>query len=467
MFESIGDKFDRVFKKLRGQGVITEKNIREAMHEVKLALLEADVNYKVVKDFTKAVTEKAVGTEVLQSVTPGQMIIKIVNDELISVLGGITPPFELKQDKINRILLLGLQGSGKTTFSGKLSLRFKKKGATPMLVACDIYRPAAIHQLQVVGERVGVPVFTMGDKVKAATIVSEALKVAQKESKNLLIVDTAGRLHINEVLMDELLEIKKVLEPDFTFLVADAMTGQDAVNSALAFHQSIGIDGVCLTKMDGDARGGAALSIQSVTGKPIKFIGVGEKFEDLEEFHAERIASRILGMGDIVSLVEKAQEVIDEKNAIEMQEKIRKQTFTFKDFLDQMQRVRKMGPLTDLMKYIPGMRQMAPDINIDEKEFKRIEAIIQSMTAAERENPDLMNNANRRKRIASGSGSNIQQVNSLIKEFEQARKMMKGLFSGGGPLGKMPGMPGGGGGGGFAGGGSGGSHKKKKKKKKR
>lgn len=439
MFESIGEKFDKIFKKLSGQGVISEKNIRDAMHEVKLALLEADVNYKVVKDFIKSVTEKSVGTEVIQSITPGQQIIKIVNDELIQILGGITPPFELAQGKTNKILLLGLQGSGKTTFSGKLALRFKKKGSSPILVACDIYRPAAIHQLQVVGQRVGVPVFEMGDKVKPVKIVLEALKIAQTNSHDLLIIDTAGRLHINEVLMDELIEIKKTIEPDFTFLVADAMTGQDAVNSAQAFHQNVGIDGVCLTKMDGDARGGAALSILTVTGKPIKFIGVGEKYEDLEEFHAERIASRILGMGDIVSLVEKAQEVIDEKKALEMQEKIRKEAFTFKDFLDQLQRVRKMGPLQDLLKYIPGMRQLAGDVNIDENQFSHIEAMILSMTEKERNNPELLNHATRRKRVALGSGTTVQEVNSMIREFEQARKMMKGLFNKAGMFGKNKG----------------------------
>ena len=458
MFDTIGQKFDRIFKRLSGQGIISEKNIRDAMHEVKLALLEADVHFKVVKDFTKAVTEKAIGTEVLQSVTPGQQIIKIVYDELVQIMGGFTPPFDLNQGKTNIILLLGLQGSGKTTFAGKLALRFGRKGWKPILVAGDIYRPAAIHQLKVVGSNVGVPVFDMGDKVKPVIITQESLKFAQKDGRDLIVIDTAGRLHINEVLMDELVEIKSTVKPDFTFLVADSMTGQDAVNSALAFHQNVGIDGVCLTKMDGDARGGAALSILTVTGKPIKFIGVGEKLEDLEEFHAERIASRILGMGDIVSLVEKAQDVIDQQKAIEMQEKIRKETFTFQDFLDQLQRVRKMGPLQELLKYIPGFRQLGGDMKIDEKEFSHIEAMILSMTLEERENPNILN-SDRRKRISQGSGTNIQQVNSMIRDFEQARKMMKSFFGRFGMgMGKV---------GAVAGSGVSASHGKSKKKKKK
>ncbi len=423
MFESLGNKFDRIFKTLRGQATITEDNIREAMREIKLALLEADVNFQVVRDFIKKVTEKAVGREVLTSITPGQLIVKIVHDELVVMMGAESTKFELHQSRINRIMLLGLQGSGKTTFAGKLARWCQKKGWKPLLVACDVYRPAAINQLQVVGQQVGVPVFEMGQD-KPLNIVQKAMQVAERESHNLVIVDTAGRLHINEVLMDELVDMKDFLKPDYTFLVADAMTGQDAVKSASAFDGNVGIDAVCLTKLDGDARGGAALSIRAVTGKPILFSSIGEKFTDLEQFHPDRMASRILGMGDVITLVEKAQETFDEKQAQEMQKKILRQTFTFQDFLDQMKQVKKMGSIKDLLSMLPGVGRQLQETDLDEGEFGRVEAMILSMTPEEREKPEIINGS-RRARIAKGAGATIQDVNALIKQFEEARKMMQ------------------------------------------
>ncbi|MFH0795032.1 MAG: signal recognition particle protein [bacterium] len=437
MFEALGEKFEILFKKLRGQGVITEKNVRDALREVRLALLEADVNFKVVKDFVQNVTQKAVGTEVLQSITPGQQLIKIVYDELVAIMGGHIEPININPGKLNVVLLLGLQGSGKTTLAGKLAKRYAKRGFKPMLVACDIYRPAAIHQLQVVGSQVSVPVFEMGDKVKPPKIVRGALELAERESRDLVIVDTAGRLHINEVLMDELVAVKAEAKPAFTFLVADAMTGQDAVNSAAAFNEKVGVDGVCLTKMDGDARGGAALSIRAVTSKPIRFIGVGEKLDDLEEFHPDRIASRILGMGDVVSLVEKAQQTFDEKAALELQKKIRKESFTLQDFLDQLRQVKKMGNFKDLLSMLPGVGSKLKEVDFDEGEVRHVEAIISSMTQAERENPSILNGS-RRKRIAIGSGSSVAEINQLLSQFEESKKMMKMFLSGA----KGMGMPG-------------------------
>jgi signal recognition particle subunit SRP54 len=427
MFDSLSDRLEGVFKNLRGQGKITEANVKEAMRDVRMALLEADVNYKVVKDFLGNVQAKALGDEVLLSVTPGQQMVKVIYDELVEVLGGQNPPFALQQGRTNVILMLGLQGSGKTTFCGKLARRFAKEGWKPMLVACDIYRPAAVHQLEVVGAQVGVPVFSAGITPPAAGIARRGLDAAKAEGRNLVIVDTAGRLHINDVLMDELVEIREAVKPSFTFLVADAMTGQDAVVSASTFNEKVGIDGVCLTKMDGDARGGAALSIKSITGKPVKFVGTGEKLEDLEEFFPDRMASRILGMGDIVSLVEKAQEHFDEKQAMDLQKKMRTASFTLQDFLDQMQQVKRMGPLKGLLEMIPGVGSALKGVDIPEKEMKRTEAIIQSMTAAERGEPSLLN-GKRKERIARGSGTTPAEVNALIAQFEKARDMMRGMM---------------------------------------
>ena len=432
MFDNLGEKFDRVFKKLRGEAAITEKNIRDAMREIKLALLEADVNFKVVRDFKKKVTERAVGREVLSSVTPGQQVVKIVHDALVEMMGGQAADFQLQQSKINVILLLGLQGSGKTTFAGKLSKYCMKKGWKPMLVACDVYRPAAIQQLKVVGDQVGVPVFEKGQS-KPLDIVKDGMKEASAEGRNVVIVDTAGRLHVDEVLMDELIGLKKFLKPEYTFLVADAMTGQDAVKSASAFDEEVGIDSVCLTKLDGDARGGAALSIRAVTGKPIIFSSIGEKMTDLEIFHPDRMASRILGMGDVVTLVEKAQESFDEKQAMEMQKKIKRQSFTFQDFLDQMKQVRKMGSMKDLMSMLPGMGRQMKDVDLDESELGRVEGIIHSMTPYEREHPEVLD-GRRRHRIANGSGTTLQDVNSLLKQFNEARKMMSRMMGGGGGM---------------------------------
>lgn len=426
MFESLSERLEGAFKNLRGQGQITESNIKDVMRDVRVALLEADVNYKVVKDFVAKVQEKAVGQQVLLSVTPGQQMVKIVHDELLEILGGDNPPFALVPGKLNVILMLGLQGSGKTTFCGKMAKRFAKDGWKPLLVACDIYRPAAIHQLHVVGDQVNVPVFSQGSDLPAPTIAMNGFKQAQEQGNNLLIIDTAGRLHIDEVKMDELQSIRDTVKPTFTFLVADAMTGQDAVTSASTFNEKVGIDGVCLTKMDGDARGGAALSIKTITGKPVKFVGVGEKLEDLQEFFPDRMASRILGMGDIISLVEKAQEHFDEKQALELQKKMRKASFTLQDFLDQMQQVRRMGPLKDLIGMLPGVGSALKDIDIPEKDIKRIESIILSMTNEERNNPDLLNGA-RKARIAKGSGTTAQEVNALIEQFNTARKMMQGV----------------------------------------
>ncbi len=445
MFQTLTDKFEGVFKRLRGEARLTEDNIRDALREVRVALLDADVNFKVVRDFTKAVTDKAVGTETLKSVRPAQQIVKIVYDELTEMLGGVTAEFALQRGKTDVILLLGLQGSGKTTFAGKLARFCAKSGFKPMLIACDVYRPAAIEQLHVVGRGVGVPVFDMGTETPVAEIAAKGLEAAKEKGCDLVIIDTAGRLHIDEVKMDELVGLKNFCKPDYTFLVADAMTGQDAVHSASAFHQGVGIDGVCLTKIDGDARGGAALSIRAVTQKPIHFIGTGEKSDDLEPFHPDRIASRILGMGDVISLVEKAQETIDADEALAMQKKLRRAEFTLQDFMDQMRKVKKMGPLSSLMKMIPGMGQLTKEMGeIGDDDFKPIEAIINSMTPAEREHPEILDGS-RKKRIARGSGSHPADINSLLQEFDQMKTMMSRMMQmGGGGLG---GLFGGGGGG--------------------
>ena len=430
-FESLSDKLQNTFKKLRGKGVLTEADINDAMREVKLALLEADVNFKVVKEFVSAVKEKAMGQDVLASLTPGQQVIKIVNDELVEMMGGTNSKLTYSPSGFTTLLMVGLQGTGKTTTCGKLAAYLKKNGKKPMLAACDIYRPAAIDQLEVVGKTVDVPVFTdRGNKV-AEDIALKAKKEAERRGYDVLIVDTAGRLQIDQELMDELVRVKKAVKPHEILLVVDALTGQDAVNAAEGFNEALGIDGIIITKMDGDSRGGAALSAKKVTGKPIKFIGVGEKADALEPFHPERMASRILGMGDMLSLIEKAQETYDEEKAAKLEKKLRKNEFTLEDFLDQMGEVQKMGGIGKMLDMIPGLgagKISEDDIAKGEKEFKQMEAIIYSMTPAERKNPSLLN-ASRRKRIAAGSGQPVSKINSLIKKYEDTKKLMKQFSS--------------------------------------
>lgn len=397
------------------------------MREVKLALLEADVNYKVVKDFINVVTERAIGQEVMESLTPAQQVIKIVHEEMIKLMGSTESKINISPKPPTVIMLVGLQGAGKTTMAAKLALHLRKNNKHPLLVAADIYRPAAIKQLQILGGQIDIPVFTLGDKVNPVDIAKASLEYAKKNAKDIVIIDTAGRLHIDEELMLELEGIKKEVNPDEILLVVDAMTGQDAVNVAQSFNDKLDITGVILTKLDGDTRGGAALSVKAVTGKPIKYAGVGEKLSDLEIFYPDRMASRILGMGDILSLIEKAQQAIDEKKALEMQQKLERQEFTLEDFLDQMQQMKKLGPLKDLIKMIPGLdTSKLDDIDFEEneKEMAKIEAIIKSMTKEERRNPSIINSS-RKKRIAKGSGTTIQDVNKLLNNFEQARKMMK------------------------------------------
>ena len=430
-FESLSDKLQNTLKKLRGKGVLTEADINDAMREVKLALLEADVNFKVVKEFVSAVKEKAMGQDVLESLTPGQQVIKIVNDELVEMMGGTNSKLTYAPSGFTTLLMVGLQGTGKTTTCGKLAAYLKKNGKKPMLAACDIYRPAAIDQLEVVGKTVDVPVFTdRGNKV-AEDIALKAKKEAERRGYDVLIVDTAGRLQIDQALMDELVRVKKAVKPHEILLVVDALTGQDAVNAAEGFNEALGIDGIIMTKMDGDSRGGAALSAKKVTGKPIKFIGVGEKADALEPFHPERMASRILGMGDMLSLIEKAQETYDEEKAAKLEKKLRKNEFTLEDFLDQMGEVQKMGGIGKMLDMIPGLgagKISEDDIAKGEKEFKQMEAIIYSMTPAERKNPSLLN-ASRRKRIAAGSGQPVSKINSLIKKYEDTKKLMKQFSS--------------------------------------
>ena len=430
-FESLSDKLQNTFKKLRGKGVLTEADINDAMREVKLALLEADVNFKVVKEFVAEVKEKAMGQDVLSSLTPGQQVIKIVNDELVEMMGGTNSKLTYAPSGFTTLLMVGLQGTGKTTTCGKLAAYLKKNGKKPMLAACDIYRPAAIDQLEVVGKTVDVPVFTdRGNKV-AEDIALKAKKEAERRGYDVLIVDTAGRLQIDQALMDELVRVKKAVKPHEILLVVDALTGQDAVNAAEGFNEALGIDGIIMTKMDGDSRGGAALSAKKVTGKPIKFIGVGEKADALEPFHPERMASRILGMGDMLSLIEKAQETYDEEKAAKLEKKLRKNEFTLEDFLDQMGEVQKMGGIGKMLDMIPGLgagKISEDDIAKGEKEFKQMEAIIYSMTLEERRNPSLLN-ASRRKRIAAGSGQPVSKINSLIKKYEDTKKLMKQFSS--------------------------------------
>lgn len=424
VFESLSDKLQSTLSALRGKGKLTEKDIDAAMREVKLALLEADVNFKVVKDFIKTVKERSLGAEVLNSLTPGQQVIKIVNEELTALMGTGEAKIDYSK-KPTIIMMCGLQGAGKTTTSGKLASLMKKNGKRPLLVACDIYRPAAIKQLQVVGESVDVPVFSMGDKINPLDIARASLEHAKKNGNDVVLIDTAGRLHIDENLMEELISINDELNPSEVLLVLDSMTGQDAVNVAAAFDEKLKLTGVILTKLDGDARGGAALSIRSVTNVPIKFIATGEKLDQIEAFHPDRMASRILGMGDVLSLIEKAQSAVDEEKAIELEKKLRDQSFTLDDFLDQLEQMKNMGPIEDLLGMIPGMNNKAlKGVNVDEKEFAKLEAIIKSMTKEERAKPEIID-ISRRKRIAEGSGTSPVDVNKLLKQFKELKKMMK------------------------------------------
>ncbi|MGO5164722.1 MULTISPECIES: signal recognition particle protein [unclassified Candidatus Paralachnospira] len=424
-FESLSDKLQNVFKKLRGKGRLSEADVKAALKEVKMALLEADVSFKVVKQFIKSVEARAVGQDVLNSLTPGQMVIKIVNEEMVSLLGSETTEIALKPGSAATVIMMvGLQGAGKTTTSAKLAGKFKAKGKRPLLVACDVYRPAAVKQLQVNGEKQGVPVFAMGEKISPVNIARAAIEHAAKNNNNVIILDTAGRLHIDEDMMAELQEIKENVEVDQTVLVVDAMTGQDAVNAASMFNEKIGIDGVIVTKLDGDTRGGAALSIRAVTEKPILYVGMGEKLEDLEQFYPDRMASRILGMGDVLTLIEKAEAQFDEEQAKKMEQKFKKAEFDFNDYLEQMDQIKKMGGIGDMLSMLPGMGSKMKNVTIDEGAMDRTKAIIYSMTPAERANPGLIN-PSRKKRIAAGAGVDIAEVNRLMKQHEQSRKMMK------------------------------------------
>lgn len=429
MFENLNEKLERSFKLLKGQGKITEINVAETLKEVRRALLDADVNFKIAKSFTENVRKKALGMDVLNALKPGQLMVKIVHDELTELMGGKFVDINLK-GSLSIILIAGLQGSGKTTFSGKLAKLLKsKKGRHPLLVACDVYRPAAIEQLKVLGQQVGVPVYTEDGNKNPVKIAQEAIRQAKMQGNDVVIIDTAGRLAIDQQMMDEIAAVKDAVKPNEILFVVDSMTGQDAVNTAKEFNDRLDFDGVVLTKLDGDTRGGAALSIRSVVDKPIKFVGTGEKLDALDNFHPERMADRILGMGDIVSLVEKAQEQFDEEEAKRLQQKLAKNQFSFTDFLKQIQQIKKMGNLKDLAGMIPGMGKALKDVEIEDDAFKHIEAIIYSMTVAEREDPSLLNGS-RRKRIADGSGTNIQEVNRLIKQFTETRKMMKFVSQG-------------------------------------
>ncbi|GEM03458.1 signal recognition particle protein [Halolactibacillus miurensis] len=426
-FEGLADRLQSTIKKMTGKGKVSEQDVKEMAREVRLALLEADVNFKVVKDFVKKIKERAVGTEVMESLTPGQQVIKIVKEELTALMGGEQSKIAVSERPPTVIMMVGLQGAGKTTTSGKLAnLLRKKHNRKPLLVACDVYRPAAVDQLETVGKQLGIPVFSQGTEKNPVDIAKEAIEHAKAEHLDYVIVDTAGRLHVDENLMGELTQIKADINPDEIFLVVDAMTGQDAVNVAETFDSTLDITGVVLTKLDGDTRGGAALSIRAVTHKPIKFAGMGEKLDELEAFHPERMASRILGMGDVLSLIEKAQDNIDEKKAKELEQKMRTASFTFDDFLDQMEQVKSMGPLDELLGMLPGANKMKglKNVQIDDKQLVHVEAIIQSMTKKERQDPGLMN-ASRKKRIAKGSGRPISEVNRLLKQFDEMKKMMK------------------------------------------
>ncbi|KQU60397.1 signal recognition particle [Bacillus sp. Leaf406] len=426
-FEGLADRLQGTIQKIRGKGKISEADVKEMMREVRLALLEADVNFKVVKQFVKKVSERAVGQEVMKSLTPGQQVIKVVKEELTELMGGEQSQIAVSKRPPTVIMMVGLQGAGKTTTTGKLAnLLRKKHNRNPLLVAADIYRPAAIKQLETVGKQLDLPVFSLGDQVSPVEIAKQAIEKAKEEHHDYVLIDTAGRLHIDENLMGELKDIKELSNPDEIFLVVDAMTGQDAVNVAESFNEALGISGVVLTKLDGDTRGGAALSIRSVTEKPIKFVGMGEKMDALEAFHPERMASRILGMGDVLSLIEKAQANVDEEKAKELEQKMRTMSFTFDDFLEQLGQVKQMGPLDELLKMMPGANKMKglDKLQVDDKQIVHVEAIIQSMSKKEKTNPEVIN-ASRRKRIAKGSGTSIQEVNRLLKQFEDMKKMMK------------------------------------------
>ena len=448
-FESLADKLQNVFKNLRGKGRLTEADVKAALKEVKMALLEADVSFKVVKQFISSVQERAIGQDVLESLTPGQMVIKIVNEELCGLMGNGNARIHFPSKPPCIVMMCGLQGSGKTTHSAKLAKYYKKEGYRPLLVACDVYRPAAIQQLKVVGEQAGVSVFEQG-QIDPVKIAENAIKHAKDHGNDLVILDTAGRLHIDEELMNELKRVKASVDPTEILLVVDAMTGQDAVNVASSFDEALGIDGVILTKLDGDTRGGAALSVLAVTGKPVKFAGMGEKLDDIEPFHPDRMASRILGMGDVLTLIEKAQTQVDEKEAMKMAQKIKDNSFDMNDLLEQMRQIKKMGPLKQIMSMLPGVGNQLKDVDVDDKQLYRIEAIITSMTVKEREKPAIIN-PSRKRRIAAGSGTKVEDVNRLLKQFEQMQKMMKMM---GGKNGKgkrrmmmppnmsgMPGMP--------------------------
>ncbi|MBS5660937.1 MAG: signal recognition particle protein [Clostridiales bacterium] len=448
-FEGLSDKLAAVFKRLKSKGKLSESDVKLAMREVRLALLEADVNYKVVKDFVSKVSERCVGAEVLESLTPAQQVIKIVNEELCGLMGNGNARIHFPSKPPCIVMMCGLQGSGKTTHSAKLAKYYKKEGYRPLLVACDVYRPAAIQQLKVVGEQAGVSVFEQG-QIDPVKIAENAIKHAKDHGNDLVILDTAGRLHIDEELMNELKRVKASVDPTEILLVVDAMTGQDAVNVASSFDEALGIDGVILTKLDGDTRGGAALSVLAVTGKPVKFAGMGEKLDDIEPFHPDRMASRILGMGDVLTLIEKAQTQVDEKEAMKMAQKIKDNSFDMNDLLEQMRQIKKMGPLKQIMSMLPGVGNQLKDVDVDDKQLYRIEAIITSMTVKEREKPAIIN-PSRKRRIAAGSGTKVEDVNRLLKQFEQMQKMMKMM---GGKNGKgkrrmmmppnmsgMPGMP--------------------------
>ena len=444
-FEGLAQRLQGTLQKITGKGKINEADVKEMMREVRFALIEADVNLKVVKEFVKTVSERAVGQDVMKSLTPGQQVVKIVKDELTNLMGGEQNPIQFARKSPTVIMMVGLQGAGKTTTTGKLATVLRKRhNKNPLLVAADVYRPAAIQQLETLGKQLTVPVFALGTDVSPVEIVRQALAEAEKEHHDVVIIDTAGRLHVDEVLMQELQDIRDLSKPEEVFLVVDAMTGQDAVNVAQSFNETVGITGVILTKLDGDTRGGAALSIRSVTDKPIKFVGMGEKMDALEPFHPERMASRILGMGDVMSLIEKAQENVDEEKAKELEQKFKTQSFTLDDFLDQLQQVKKMGPIDELLKMMPGANKIKglENAKVDEGQMGRVEAVIQSMTTAERTTPDIIN-ANRRKRIAKGSGTTIQDVNRLLKQFEDMKKMMKqmtGMQQKGKKKNKMPGF---------------------------
>lgn len=441
-FEGLSDRLESAFKRLRSKGSLNESDVREAMREVRLALLEADVNYKVAKDFTAKVTERAIGSQVMESLTPSQMVIKIVNEELTELMGGTQTRLASASHPPTVVMMCGLQGSGKTTHCAKIALRLKNQGHRPLLVACDIYRPAAIKQLQVVGEQIGVPVYEEGQK-NPVEIAQNALRLAKDHGYDYVFLDTAGRLHIDEELMSELKNIKAEVKPHEILLVVDAMTGQDAVTVATGFNDALGIDGMVLTKLDGDTRGGAALSARAVTGKPIKFVGLGEKLTELDVFYPDRMASRILGMGDVLSLIEKAEIALDEKKAAELEAKLRKNKFDLNDLLDQMQQIRKMGSMKDILSMLPGVGSKLKDVDVDEKQFDRVQAIIFSMTKKERENPDVIN-PSRKRRIAAGCGMRVEDVNKLLAQYRQMQKMFKQMNSKGARrrFGRMGGMGG-------------------------